>query len=313
MTKSLIRIIVIMLVCLLPVSAAAEQAVTHKTAKGTEDQKEYVDKKIANVENELSLINYEIDQLRQTQEMSNDVIANGLNTSNLLISVFAALFAVGAFLIGIYVTRICKKVETLDNEVTIKETAVRTLSQEIHENFDNLFSKIRRADTKSLLERLVSVPQDIANIAKILLTRELVEDDYPILRGAYEKLLKSGDAKMNSDAFGNTIEDEYAVLFLQHFPAYSFNDPPLRKIIMPIFEVWIANSAFPNDIEKVAREISPLLKDSSLEIDHSQLLLLFRRGLVHSRYHNNKVFIESVKALIDNDSMWEAAGKEIKG
>ncbi len=272
---------------------------------------EVVERKVDYLETEINLLENHVDQLSGCISMSNEVVANGLSTSNFLVSVFAALFAVGAIILGVHVSRISKKVEGLNKEVAKKEDAVREMSKEIQNDFDNLFSKIRRADTKALLSRLVSVPQDLSNIANILLARDLDHDDYLLLRSAYEHLLSSGDEGMRFDVYGNTLGDEYVVLFLQHFPADTIKDPLLQVKMLPILENWVASSAFPNDLIKVAKDVAPVLKDSSTPLDRLQFVLLFRKGLYKSRYNNNENIIDSIKDGIDNNALWDEAGKMI--
>jgi uncharacterized protein YoxC len=270
---------------------------------------ESLSKRLDGVSDDIQRIESKTEQLAQMQSMSNEVISNGLSASNRLVSAFGIIVTIVAVGLGIYVSKMEKRIKRLRNDVEEKESTVRELVNQVNKDIDGLYVRIRKADTKSILERLTEVPQDIANVNELLLARELQPEDFSLLKTAFLKLLDSGDFDLLGGLGVAGVGDQYAGLFIQHFLAESLKDATIRPHVLKVFEEWTADDAFPNDLEKAARDIAPILKDSSVDLDRKDLLRSFVKGLKASRYKDNKDLLAKIKGNIDNDALWE----EVKG
>ncbi len=280
-----------------------------KRLDGVNNDIQQIDQKTDKLENAYAQLDSRTEQLAQMQSMSNEVISNGLSASNRLVSAFGIIVTIVAVGLGIYVARMEKRIKSLKSDVDEKESSVRELVGQVNRDIDGLYVRIRKADTRSILERLTEVPQDIANVSELLLARELQPEDFPLLKTAFVKLLDSDDFDL-SGSFGTaSIGDQYAGLFAQHFLAESLRDIIIKPHVLNVFEEWVADNAFPNDLEKAAKDIAPLLKDISLKVDKMDLLRKYVKGLMASRYKDNTAFVNKVKSYIGDDALWD----EVKG
>ena len=143
----------------------------------------------------------------------------GLTSNNLLNFTFLLCFI--AIMLGIYVIWVNRKIINIrkENKSLLKEI----LNTE--EEFDGtnelsitevkfLFLKIKREETILILNRLTTAPHDILSVYTQLFYRELLEEDYPLLKKAYLKLEPKKENCRNS----------YKQLFLHHFLDQSIKD-----------------------------------------------------------------------------------------
>ena len=260
-----------------------------------------------------SVIESTVKQMKDMQDLSNSSVSKSLDASNRMIGIFAIIVAIGVTFLGCYINWIQRRVKSLLTKVEDKENSVRSISNDLQSDFDSVYKRVRRADTISLLERLIVVPQDISNVGEALMARELIIDDYEQLKQAYYSLLSYGDKEFVINSAGLKAGHAYGILFIQNFLVSSLfdPDPQIRDLVSSIIYSWAERSAFPNDMEKVAKELAPLLKDKTRINNVMVPFKLFLRGVYNSRYKRNTNVLNSLRSAIGNDDIWTSVIKEI--
>lgn len=243
-----------------------------------------------------------LDQLSTLVETTNSSINNTLSVTNIVIALAALIVAVAAILLGGYISRMERKIKTMSDEVTAKETEVKKLSTDINNNIDGLFERIRREDTKAYLKRLLEVPRDIANLGEILFTRQLIEEDFKTLKDAYLKLKRNKEDGKDCD--GMTYGEMYLSLFFQHFPGRALQDTELHEEIIFFFDYGVG-AAFSNDIEKEVKEIGTVVSDKNVLKDRENILLLLRKAIAKSDYKNDETVLKLLKDSVNDEELWE--------
>ena len=145
-------------------------------------------------------------------------ISNQIGATSFNLSIFAFLFGILAIGLGVYVTWVERKIIRLkeENESLLKETKktkeeVVAINELIQKDIYGLFLKIKREETIHILNRLVKIPEDIANFTEQLISRELEEEDYTLIKKAYLKL--NPKTRDTYTGFGMTSKDSYHLLF----------------------------------------------------------------------------------------------------
>lgn len=243
-----------------------------------------------------------IEQISNLVEVSNGSISNTLSVTNIVIALAALIVAVAAILLGGYISRMERKIKTMSDEVTAKETEVKKLTTDINNNIDGLFERIRREDTKAYLKRLLEVPRDIANLGEILFTRQLIEEDFKTLKDAYLKLKRNKEDGKDCD--GVTYGEMYLSLFFQHFPGRALQDTELHEDIIFFFDYGV-EAAFSNDIEKEVKEIGSVVSDKNVLTDRENILLLLRKAIAKSDYKNDETVLKLLKDSVNDEELWE--------
>ena len=126
-----------------------------------------------------------VEQLSTVIEISNSSIGNALSATNTFIAIAALIVAVAAIVLGVYVYKMERKIKDMKDAVSEKEEEVKKLTDQINNDINGLFDRIRREDTKAYLKRLEEVPRDITNIGQLLLARPFADEDYAALKRAY--------------------------------------------------------------------------------------------------------------------------------
>ena len=252
----------------------------------------------------LNGIDNRVDNLVELQELAIADLSNELNVSNRVVSIFAIILAILAVFLGIYVTWMERKVKNISNQVAEKEKETRDLVDMINGNIDGLYERIRRADTVSLLKRLILVPRDIVNIEARLLSVSLEECDYSLLRSAYSKLVEEGQVDSYVGDSSVTYGMKYYLQFFQHFLGKVIADSELRDTIIAFFPAGIQCS-FTNDIDKSTRDLGMALADKGLAIDRASILFEYRKALEYSKYRNRESVIDTLRHAIQNDEVWD--------
>lgn len=245
-----------------------------------------------NYENEIATLKDKLDFQQKMSEQSISSISNQLDSASYNLTLFGLLFAIAAILLGLYVTYIERKIvkigeenkELLTKNQKIKED-VEALNKLIQSDIYNLFLKIKREESVHLLDRLVKVPKDIANVSQSLLSRELEQEDFVKLRQAY---LNLGEIK-------NDYHHEYHLQFFQHFLGQSLKDEKLRQDISKFIPSGI-DSSFENDIIKCTFDFVTVVVDKGIQ-EFKHEINLFFNGLTNSEF---KTFGVVYQLLFDN-------------
>lgn len=233
----------------------------------------------------------EIESIRHLVSTSNDVISNELTAANNFLAFVAVALTIVGIILGAYISRLSKKVERMTDIVSDKSKEVETLAKTVDEtdkkiqsDISGLYAKLRKEETVALLRRLELEPLDIDNLAQQLLARDLGEDDYPILKNAYKKLVESGEADARHGLFNeSSYRASYLLLFFQHYTYQSIMDDEIRHSIIPFFKDGI-DCAFKRDVVKSTKGICLAISDPLANFNKEELLSSYLIALNESKF-----------------------------
>ncbi|MCL2247125.1 MAG: hypothetical protein FWC10_08475 [Lentimicrobiaceae bacterium] len=297
---------IILILLLLPLCAVANP-----------NQDLRLDNKINNIKLELKGLEEELNRLNEQllfqQRLSEQVINTvsvQLNASTRSLNLAVILFAIFVVFLGAYVTIMARRIENskkdadqtkhdverMLNVVSQTRRVVKKTSDDINNNITKIYQQIKREETISLLDRLVDIPEDVINIFKLLVSRELQSCDFTKLKQAYLKLKTISFGK----EYEKTLEDEkhnYQILLFQHFFVLSIKDVEIRQDINIIISDGI-HCAFGNDLEKSTEEFVELLTQEGVKKFKNELNEYFKAFLACSlKEHKEiyKMFFENLK------------------
>ena len=251
-----------------------------------------------------------IEQISNLVEVSNGSISNTLSVTNIVIALAALVVAFAAILLGGYISKMERKIQSMSDAVSSKEAEVKKLTTDINNDIYGIFERIRREDTKAYLKRLIEVPRDISNVCDILLARQLEVEDFYTLKKAYLNLKANKDDKKSFGLTGN-YGLSYMGLFFQHFPGKALLDLDLREEIIGFIPLGV-NAAFQNDIEKEVSEIGDVLSDKNVK-DREEVLFKLRTAISRSQeYKNDERVLNLLKKSLNDNELWEKVEERMK-
>jgi len=233
-------------------------------------------------------------QIRINEQTLNS-ISNQIAATSFHISIFAILFSVAAIVLAIYVTWVERKIIRLkqENESLLKETKdtkkeVVEINDLIQKDIYGLFLKIKREETRHIIDRLIKIPEDISNFESELLSRELHEEDFVLLKTAYLGLpIRKQEPGIQFVRANN--KSQYLILFFQHFLGLSIKDDHISSDIIDFFPQGF-ECAFENDIIKSTEDFIKALIDLGLQ-SKSKEISSFLAALSDSSFKDsNKVY-----------------------
>jgi hypothetical protein len=242
-----------------------------------------------------------IENEERINEKTLDGISKQLDAASYNLSVFGILFGIGAICLGIYVTYVERKIVKISEEnkelllknKTIKNE-VEALNNLIQKDIFGLYLKIKREETIYILDRLIKVPKDIANVCSELLSRELQQEDFDKLIQAYGKLKIQNNKDTGEEDSNLHYSEQYKVVFFQHFLNQSMRNSDLRKDMLDYLYFGI-HSAFENDIIKSTTDFTTAIIDLGI-VNFEQEINKYFEGLSSSEHKN---YIDVYKALFN--------------
>jgi hypothetical protein len=220
----------------------------------------------------------------KTNEQTITSISNQIGSASYSLTIFGILFGIAAIGLGVYVTYIERKVVTLNEKGREQLSQSEKIKSEVSEinnliqkNIYGLFEKIKREETKHMLDRLVKIPGDIGNLSNSLLSRELEKDDFELLKKAYSKLLSEGGASL-----GNELPGIYQLLFFQHFLGLAIKDSEIGPNMTNYYQMGIS-CAFENDIVKSSEDFIKAIIDLGIHTKSKDINNYFL-GLSKSKF-----------------------------
>ena len=240
-----------------------------------------LNKEVAGLNDKLTLLNTDVANKINYQNSIVQTSFNGMSTQISATSIFLTIFSIVitliAIVIGIYISRVQKNVQSiLEANEKIKKDVI-DLNTMIQNDMTSLYSKLQAEETKSVIKRLLDVPEDIENIGKILLARQISTNEYANLKQAYLNCKKKFGN--NSDITGN-----FQILLFQHFTGQSFVDPDIQKDIESNLN-RIISVAFENDIVQYT---SSMIKEYLNETLHKNRVNIFLRSIMRSEFSDNQ-------------------------
>lgn len=215
------------------------------------------------LQNEIGRLKEEINDLKsrqvyQSEQINNqtgmldtafDGISAELSASSYFIGIFGIIIAIFSVGLSIYVARIESNVKTMrsDNEtllqknIQIKED-LELLSEKITKDSKGLYKLVRNEESNHMIERLISVPEDIANLFSSLASRDLEKEHFHKIKEAFIQLDETSEYYL-----------EYLKLIFQHFSDLAILDENIKPKFMKELG-YLFSSAFKNDAVKSAND-----------------------------------------------------------
>ena len=215
----------------------------------------------------LQYINDNIDAVRRIVDVSNSTIANEISAVNTMLVAFTIVFGIVGVLLGIYISWLQRKVSKMSDNIEEKEQKIILLAKtvedtdnKIQSDISGLYAKLRKEETLTLLHRLEEEPEDITNLADLLLARPLDDNGFPILKKAFEKLMVI-HLEVGKDVLVDpSLETRYVLLFFQHYLFQSILDDKLRTEVVKDLDSCM-NCAFKHDIIKSTKDFCRALSN----------------------------------------------------
>lgn len=295
--------------------------------------------KVDSLQANLDAIQAKSDLMYSIIESSNSSVANQISSITLWVEVIAIIIAVGGGFLGYYISKKRREVERMAKTVDEKKEAVEGLAnivdekaeiinniakttedldKKIHNDLSGLYKQLHQEETKSLLERLVFEPLDIINIIKLLLAREVEENNFCLLREAFLKFL---EILKNDGILGTKDEKDYAIggyyyepnfeyqmLFFQHYCEQSIKDDTIRPFMMAQL-IDVIDSAFNRDIIKSTEGLCKALLDDAATFDKFDVLVGFLKALNNTKHNEYSDLKDILEKNVKHDLLEKAIEK----
>lgn len=248
--------------------------------------------KISQLRNEIVVIKNELDSKIESQksilDTSFSAVSLQISSSANLITVFSIIMSVIAVASGIYITYLEKKVVTILKANQQIKNDVIELNELINNDIKKLYLKFKNEETRDIINRLVLVPEDIHNVASLLLTRDLPESEFNTIK---QCCIQYAGNDMKS------AKETYHITLLQHFPAQSINDEDLKEYIDNNISGIINLAFFKNDTLKFVKSIiEEYIKGNISLINLNRVI----SALNNSKYAANKQIGELIFSTLKN-------------
>ena len=249
--------------------------------------------KIEELNNSFSELQEKYDYQIKVNDQTLNSISNQIGATSYNLSIFAFLFSILAIGLGIYVTWVERKIIKLrdENETLLKQTKqskneVVAINELIQKDIYGLFLKIKREETTHILNRLVKIPEDISNLTEELVSRELRQEDFALLKKAYLKLKSKPKKEKKPELISILVDGEssYLLLFFQHFLDLSLKDKEINNDLVDFYSRAI-ECAFENDMIKSTEDFSKAIIDLGFQTKQTEINSFFK-GLSNSGFKN---------------------------
>jgi len=223
-----------------------------------QDQVKENTQQIKNIEDKMIDLKDNYGLLYDGAKNQNNQLGNQISFAGYLLGGFSFIFTVLGIFLAWYINRQYEKIKEM------KDTVENT-KKYIDEHNKELYTKIKRDETTELLNRLKEVPEDVSNIASLLLSRDLVEQDYQSIKEPYLKV-KNGRLKSN-------VKNDYITLLMQHFPYQSLKDVDLKTEIITCISLPFLNAMFDKDIKNLLSQIFKYLKEFGINNEQNKTII----------------------------------------
>ena len=272
--------------------------------------------------------------LSNVVETANDGVSNQLSSATHLLEVIAILIAVGGLALGSYIShkkhQIEKMAQTVDDKKKVVEElakvvdekkdnvdviakATEELDRKIHHDIKGLYYDLRKEETRSLFQRLVAEPEDIDNLGKLLLARDVEGDNFPLLKEAYFKLpeeIESNEVEILGDIVNleTDYKHPYMLQFFQHFFYETLKDEDMQPIFTENFKSVFGNG-FESDIVRATDSLCRALTDEDAKFDKLDVLTKFLKAINGCKYKNFALLRKILEEKVKPDLLQQAINK----
>lgn len=276
--------------------------------------KSNIERESLHKEFEMLQSNYECQ--KEIMSQSSNSIGNQIEAGNrtitiwsIIIAIFGIILGILGVILGVYISKKVKQVTKIQGQVKKIEVqtqkllrdvnshkkSVEALDEKMHNRIAELYEDFRREETNTYLNRLVDVPEDIANIIKSLLSRELIYSDYEKVKKAYCKLKNECEDIDTPRGLGFTYREQYLLIFFQHFLNQSIQDNDIRDEVMNSFKTG-CDCSYKNDIIKSTKDLMIGI-NSNVNIDKQNILKEYIIALNDTKH---KKLIDVFNIIIDD-------------
>lgn len=176
-----------------------------------------------------------------------------------------------------------KDVEILKVDIDATSSRIEKMQEEINNDIEGLYQRLRREETVTLLKRLVAVPQDISNISKMLLARQLEKEYFGLLHKAYNQLMiECPEDADQSILFRPSYKSSYLLLFFQHYCGESLRTSGLKEDVIAFFPTALS-CAFKVDVVNSTLSIVETL-NGTVDDDIYEVLCKYLSALSGSKH-----------------------------
>lgn len=254
----------------------------------TDNQFSELSRAVDSVQYQLTMLQTKTDLVTGIIETSNDSIANQLSSASTLLEIIAIVIAVVGGIVGLYINRKKQQVEELAKTVDEKKKLVdsiaettKKLDEQINNNVSDLYKKLRKEETNTLLDRLVLEPYDICNILSLLLARDLDDDGFAKIKESYLKLDESSLDCIPGEQYD--YKGNYLLLLFQHYCCQSMQDDRIRPAMMERFDEEM-KQAFKRDIIKSTIDFCKAISDNDSSFNKEEALLAYLKAVNGSKF-----------------------------
>ena len=239
----------------------------------------------------ITAIEKKVDDQSDKIDKSFDGVSAQISASSYSLSAFAIIISILTIGLGLYITWVERKILKLKTENTdllnqnlkVKKE-VEDLNNLIQSDIYGLYEKMKRQETIDLLNRLNKVPKDITHLSPSLLSRNLIPEDFSIIKRAHLSL--KGVYQQHN------FTELYLLLFFQHFLVEAFQDPDIKEEIVNYIPSGI-EFAWENDMEKFAIDFAKVLLIGGINNNKKAINNVFG-GLRYSPYKDYLPFYKTL-------------------
>nr|WP_315158092.1 hypothetical protein [uncultured Flavobacterium sp.] len=260
-------------------------ASSHNNSKTLSPEKieiENLKAKLDDLERKLEYQSNQINSQAGMLDTAFDGVSTELGASSNSISMFSIIIAILSIGLGLYITKIEKSIKTMveDSETLMQKNIeikknVEALSDKITKDSGGLYKIIRNEESNHLLDRLISVPEDILNLFYSIASRDLEEQHFFKLKEAYLQI-KDDDA----------YSEDYLTLLFQHFTGLSLLDEDIRLEFLNNIKVSLKNS-FKSDIVKSSKDFFDTIVEQEID-NYKSEINKFVEGICESTFSDRE-------------------------
>jgi hypothetical protein len=225
----------------------------------TLDQVKDNTQQITSIENKMIDLKDNYRLLYDGAKNQNDQLGDQISFAGYLLSGFSFIFTILGLFLAWYINRQYEKIKEMKD-------IVENTKKYIDKHNDELYKRIKREETLSLLTRLEEVPEDITNICPLLLSRDLLIEDFSRIRVSY--------LKTRGDSFDRSVTDQYIILLMQHFPYQSLKDVDIRTDIIPYINGRLLYNMFNRDIKNLFEQTFKYLKEFGISSEENKIIIM---------------------------------------
>jgi hypothetical protein len=223
----------------------------------------------------------------------NDQLSNQISFAQYLLGALSFLLTLCGVVLALYINSLYEKIKTMKDFV-----------EDAKGNIDKLYERLRREETIALLTRLREVPEDIGNLASLLLSRDLLDEDFPALKEAYLKYKKD-------TSIGAHVES-YFILFFQHFSYQVFKDLELKADAVSHLNQSTVRSMFKRDMENLIDGVFKFIKEFGFEDElHKTVIKNFFYHYSRSKFQSDIKLKAHIRSVITASGVNSASIIEI--